>query len=523
MWAFHGLVTTNRRRYLPLAALALAGLLLSHNISAMIFAPLLGAYLVFLVVLRDRESGNQGIGELGNREVRSPGSQSPDSLVPRFPDSPIFRIVAAIALGLGLSAFFWLPAFGERDLIRLSGITTGFFDFRYNFISLAELLALPRPLDLSAINPYFPLSLGLAQMVFAALALLAIALHYVSRFTFYVLRITHHAVHITHHALSHTLFFAAALLVTLFLTLPYSRPIWETVPLLELAEFPWRWLGPATLCAAVLAGATLYMFEGLGAGGWGLGAGCWGLGAYLDHLTGGFQPHDFDNHTMEITIPAGLKSNPLIQGKMETEFGVGQCIVDHHAVDVPSLGRRGFEKLEPGWNIVEEILDGDGGARRDAFWAQRHLLSPFKADLGAGRLGGNARDEAQPRDGGDGGQRFAAKTQGGDAFQVFDAGQLTGGVAGEGDRHLVGGDTFSVIADTDQAASALARLNTYGPRTGVDGILHQFLDHRGGALHHLTGCDFGRHFGRQHVDGHSYVLRLPDLSIPYLILCSPGV
>jgi hypothetical protein len=238
LWSFHGLITTHRRRYIPLAALSLAGLLLSHNISAMIFAPLFGAYLVFLYFLM------------------------PNS--PR-PGSPIPRIVVAIALGLGLSAFFWLPAFGERDLIRLSGITTGFFDFRYNFISLAELLALPRRLDLAAINPYFPLSLGTAQMAFAVLALLGIGLYHASRTP--GLRagasVTHQVSRSTHQAFSHTLFFAAALLISIFLSLPYSGPIWETVPLLELAEFPWRWLGPAVLCAAALAGAALYMFEAL--------------------------------------------------------------------------------------------------------------------------------------------------------------------------------------------------------------------------------------------------------------------
>jgi len=63
------------------------------------------------------------------------------------------------------------------------------------------------------------------------------------------------------HALAHTVFFAVALLVTTFLTLPYSQPIWERVPLLELAEFPWRWLGPAVLCSAMLAGAVMYIVE----------------------------------------------------------------------------------------------------------------------------------------------------------------------------------------------------------------------------------------------------------------------
>jgi hypothetical protein len=230
LWSFHGLFATDRRRYVPLAALSLAGLLLSHNISAMIFAPLFGAYLVFLLALRGLETGRLLV---------------------------IKVTTASIALGLGLSAFFWLPAFAERDLIRLSGITTGFFDFRYNFISLAELLALPRPLDLSAVNPNFPLSLGVAQMVFAALALLGIGLLYTERNTHYA------STHVAGQAWHHTLFFAMALLITAFLTLPSSQLIWETVPLLELAEFPWRWLGPAMLCAAVLAGAAQYMFERL--------------------------------------------------------------------------------------------------------------------------------------------------------------------------------------------------------------------------------------------------------------------
>jgi hypothetical protein len=39
------------------------------------------------------------------------------------------------------------------------------------------------------------------------------------------------------------------------LTLPQSQIIWETVPFIELAEFPWRMLGPAIFCTGVLAAA----------------------------------------------------------------------------------------------------------------------------------------------------------------------------------------------------------------------------------------------------------------------------
>lgn len=278
LWSFRGLVSDRRSGYLPLAALSLAGLLLSHNISAMIFAPFFGAYLVFLWVEnrrtknqathRLRASRDQEIERVEGRESGTLGSQEPrlpDALIPDF-----LNLAVAIGLGLGLSAFFWLPAFGERDLIRLAGITSGFFDFRHNFIDLTELVALPRPLDLSAINPYYPLSLGLPQMVLAALGVLGLV-------AYGVLRIAQRwglgagprylkADRRWGSAAGHALFFTVALLLAAFLTLPYSRLIWEKVPLLELAEFPWRLLGPALLSAAVLSGAALHLSEGLGAG-----------------------------------------------------------------------------------------------------------------------------------------------------------------------------------------------------------------------------------------------------------------
>lgn len=214
-WAFHGLITEGKPRFYILAPLALASLLLSHNISAMLFAPIFAAYLVFLLLL--------------NAEFR-------------LSVYPLLRTIYGGSLGLGLAAIFWLPAFGERHDIKLEGITQGFFDFRENFITLPELMSLPVPLDVSAINPEYPLSLGLAQIVGAVLGFVALGL----------------AFRRLGEAWWHGLFFALGLLAYAFFALPISQPVWEAVPLLDLAEFPWRMLGPAIFCAAVLAGFGLY-------------------------------------------------------------------------------------------------------------------------------------------------------------------------------------------------------------------------------------------------------------------------
>jgi hypothetical protein len=59
--------------------------------------------------------------------------------------------------------------------------------------------------------------------------------------------------------LTHTAYFAVFLLLYTFLATPASQAVWENVPLLELAEFPWRMLGPAIFCAAVLSAAGFYV------------------------------------------------------------------------------------------------------------------------------------------------------------------------------------------------------------------------------------------------------------------------
>jgi hypothetical protein len=50
------------------------------------------------------------------------------------------------------------------------------------------------------------------------------------------------------------LFFLATLAASVFMMLPASEWLWSNVPLLAIAEFPWRLMGVAVLCCAFLAG-----------------------------------------------------------------------------------------------------------------------------------------------------------------------------------------------------------------------------------------------------------------------------
>jgi len=254
-WSFHGLITDGRPRYLIAAAMSLAALLFSHNISAMIFAPLFAAYLLLLIFLRTRPNSffwlfevfcGHGVQSEALTYSKVSLRYTLDSKTTQFIKEPFFLLPTALLLGLALAAIFWLPAFGEKNAIKLEGITRGFFDFRENFISLPEYLSPPLPLDLTAINPKFPLSLGLAQIIGATLGIL---LYFTSK-----------------HRQSSTqnlfiLFFTAFLLCYTFLAIPPSQPLWEVIPLLELTEFPWRMLGPALFCASFLTAVPFCIFD----------------------------------------------------------------------------------------------------------------------------------------------------------------------------------------------------------------------------------------------------------------------
>jgi len=208
LWAVHRWSVRGERRFLPLAALSLAGFILTHNLFAFLFAPLLVVW-----VLAD--------GYLA-RDWRVIG-----------------RGALAGLLGLGLCTFFWLPGLAERGWVQTDRLLgTWVFEYHNNFLDVRQLLAPPRATDPSLVNDWPPKALGLFP---ALIALLPLArwrqLNRQTRWRVALL-------------LASTAGFA-------FLTLPASRPLWDRLPLLPYIQFPWRFLGPAAFSAAVLAGISV--------------------------------------------------------------------------------------------------------------------------------------------------------------------------------------------------------------------------------------------------------------------------
>jgi hypothetical protein len=225
-----------RRRDVTVLALSYAGLALTHNISALIFSPFVMLYLVLLA----------GTSPRGDR----------------------FRNLVAggsgLALGLALSAWFWLPALLEGRYGQLETVTLGYFNYANHFRGTN--LVQPSLLFDYSIAPTTggptPFAMGAPQALIALLGLLAILYlisqqpQHATRNTQYASHNTYHVSRITHHA---------ALLITLLLSTlmitPLSRPLWDHVPLLEMVQFPWRFLSVQALFAAAASGAIILLLQ----------------------------------------------------------------------------------------------------------------------------------------------------------------------------------------------------------------------------------------------------------------------
>lgn len=219
LWALYELTRTRRPFYAPLAALAYAGLVLTHVQMAVIFSPVIAAYVLMLW--------------LAPRQVLIPVRGDWRTLL--YP-------VAAILLGLLLSATFLVPVVFEEKYLTAEPLIGGFFDFRQHFISLAQLLSPFWGYGYAGINggDQFSLQIGVLPLLLAVLALVGLRRNGDSAVG------------------AHLILFTVVSVIAILLMLPVSAPLWEPVaPIIAFTQFPWRLLSVTAVTVAFLGGAAL--------------------------------------------------------------------------------------------------------------------------------------------------------------------------------------------------------------------------------------------------------------------------
>ncbi|MBU1031987.1 hypothetical protein KKE03_03660 [Patescibacteria group bacterium] len=182
-----------RRGNILQGSIFLAFLILSHNVTALIFAPVLLIFGFFLF-----------------KKVKA--------------------TVIIFLLGLGLSAWFFLPAIWEKPYTRFDLIFADFY--KDHFPSLWQLIRSPWGYGLS--HPQNPqggdmsYQLGIIHIG----VMLVLGLWFRKPLVLFVL---------------------GGFILSIFLMLQNSQPLWDNLPFLNLVQFPWRFLSVSVFMAAVAA------------------------------------------------------------------------------------------------------------------------------------------------------------------------------------------------------------------------------------------------------------------------------
>lgn len=225
LWTINRYTVGKGRSYGIASALLVAAILLTHLFSALLFVVALLAHIAFLATVLLRCEYSRG---------------------------SVFRMVWPIGLGLGLSAFFWLPAIKESDLIQIERVlqiadpSAGDRLVPWQQVFLAPVFWGTQS-SLTIVLPGLSWTTGVLALVGVAAGLIALRSNLLK---------------------SHVLAGAAITGMAVFMLTPDSRWIWQIVPLLRLAQLPFRFLAVASLWLSLLAAAGVSALLNAAAANW---------------------------------------------------------------------------------------------------------------------------------------------------------------------------------------------------------------------------------------------------------------
>lgn len=196
-FAYKGIAEGGCRSWIGLS-LSYASLVLTHNASAYMFTYVVAAFFFFFAI-----------------RGKKPGI--------------ILKFSVAILFGLSVSAVYFIPMVFERRFVHMEWMINGRWGgYRDNFLFK----------DHSSLD-----QLEGIVMLLTLVAIVSLILVYYRKKRFNKVPNFH----------LFSFFFLVAIL-SLFMTTPYSVPLWRMIPEREMFVFPWRWVIVSTFATSVLIG-----------------------------------------------------------------------------------------------------------------------------------------------------------------------------------------------------------------------------------------------------------------------------
>lgn len=208
---------TGKWRFVIIGSMAYAGIITSHNLTAMMVSPFLGLSLLGMLVV----------------------------LVTQKQYERVIQLVVLLLFGILLSAYYWVPAVSEMSytnvVSQISGTGSKYAD---HYVCLAQLWDSPWGYAGSAPGCIDGISfrIGKLHVLFVLLlGLLSYPIYKKSKEKGVLV-------------LGSIILF----LFSAFLTLPYAEIIWKNLAPMSYFQFPWRFLVMAVFFSSFLAGGLLW-------------------------------------------------------------------------------------------------------------------------------------------------------------------------------------------------------------------------------------------------------------------------
>ncbi|MEM4230357.1 MAG: 6-pyruvoyl-tetrahydropterin synthase-related protein, partial [Candidatus Pacearchaeota archaeon] len=226
---FYGLIKIYNEQkwgHVIVGSLGYAGLILSHNLTAMMVTP----FILFFVLIYS------SISFINKKSVS------------------IYYMLLTVILGLLLSAFYWIPAIFEMKYTNILSQIGGGADFRDHFVCINQFWQSQWGFGGSAPGCIDGLSfmIGKSHLLISLLGLLGLI---------WLLLKSKAEINKYRSETSIAVFTTIGMISAIFLMLEISKFIWESIPLMAFFQYPWRFLLLASFFSSVFAGFFIWFLK----------------------------------------------------------------------------------------------------------------------------------------------------------------------------------------------------------------------------------------------------------------------
>lgn len=217
---------------------SLLALFLSHNLMTLLFVPFIGIWLLVLIWQHRTEL------KIKKRK----------DLITH----PVTQFLTAGMLAAGASTFYVLPALTENSFTQMKmRILDGYFHYSLHFLYIRQFFQENWKYEGSVWGPDDGISffLGFPQLALMVLGgiVAIVILGNVLRKKFQHKKITFKNLNF----IGWSMLLGSSVALSLFFSLYRSKAIWDLLPALQVAQFPWRFLSLAIFFVALYCGAVI--------------------------------------------------------------------------------------------------------------------------------------------------------------------------------------------------------------------------------------------------------------------------